>query len=164
MVMPVAREVGHHVQHLRDHLGIEGRGGLVEEHELGLHAEGPRDGYALLLSARKLPGVLPGLVGDTHPFEVAHGARLGLHPRHPADRHRGQHAVLEHRHVREQVELLEDHACLHADALDGLVVRGELDPVHHDAPFWWVSSPLMQRISVDLPEPEGPQMTTFSPA
>src|ERR1019366_4922747 len=30
-------------------------------------------------------------------------------------------------------------------------------------PVWWCSSWLMQRISVDLPEPEGPQMTMRSP-
>ena len=30
-------------------------------------------------------------------------------------------------------------------------------------PFWIASSWLMQRISVDLPEPEGPQMTIRSP-
>ena len=30
-------------------------------------------------------------------------------------------------------------------------------------PFWCSSSRLMQRISVDLPEPDGPQMTIFSP-
>src|SRR5436190_16221667 len=30
-------------------------------------------------------------------------------------------------------------------------------------PFWCSSSLLMQRMSVDLPEPEGPQMTIFSP-
>src|SRR5262245_42584861 len=34
------REVGHHVQHLVDHLGIEGRGRLVEQHDPGLHAQG----------------------------------------------------------------------------------------------------------------------------
>ena len=31
------------------------------------------------------------------------------------------------------------------------------------SPFWCSSSRLMQRISVDLPEPEGPQMTMRSP-
>ena len=31
-------------------------------------------------------------------------------------------------------------------------------------PCWCCSSWLMQRIRVDLPEPEGPQITTFSPA
>ncbi len=30
-------------------------------------------------------------------------------------------------------------------------------------PFWCSSRRLMQRISVDLPDPEGPQMTIFSP-
>src|SRR6185503_20533364 len=30
-------------------------------------------------------------------------------------------------------------------------------------PFWMTSSWLMQRISVDLPEPEGPQITMRSP-
>ena len=31
-------------------------------------------------------------------------------------------------------------------------------------PFWCSSSRLMQRISVDLPEPDGPQITMRSPS
>ena len=30
-------------------------------------------------------------------------------------------------------------------------------------PVWWFSSALMQRMSVDLPEPDGPQTTIRSP-
>src|SRR5512140_1561203 len=33
----------HHVEHFLDHLGIECRGGLVEQHDLGRQAEGPGD-------------------------------------------------------------------------------------------------------------------------
>ena len=36
-------------------------------------------------------------------------------------------------------------------------------PLTTISPFWCSSSRLMQRISVDLPEPEGPAMTMRSP-
>ena len=65
--------------------------------------------------------------------------------------------------VREQVELLEHHADLRADGVDGLHVVGELDAVDDEAGPWCSSSRLMQRMSVDLPEPDGPQMTMRSP-
>ena len=65
--------------------------------------------------------------------------------------------------MREQVELLEHHADLAADGVDVLEVVGQLDAVDDDLPCWCSSSRLMQRISVDLPEPDGPQTTTFSP-
>ncbi len=31
------------------------------------------------------------------------------------------------------------------------------------SPFWWFSSRLMVRMKVDLPEPDGPKITTTSP-
>jgi hypothetical protein len=65
--------------------------------------------------------------------------------------------------VREQVELLEHHADLLADGLDGLDVVAELDAVDDERPCWCSSSRLMQRISVLLPEPDGPQITMRSP-
>src|SRR5262249_35925986 len=55
----------HHVEHLADHLGIEGRGWLVEEHDLRPHGERAGDGYALLLAPRELRGVGPGLLGQS---------------------------------------------------------------------------------------------------
>ena len=70
--------------------------------------------------------------------------------------------VVEHRQVREQVELLEHHADLGADLLDVAQVVVELDAVDDDAAPWWTSSRLMQRMNVDLPEPDGPRITTTS--
>src|SRR3954465_11883693 len=61
-------EARDHVEHLVDHLGVEGGGRLVEEHELRLHREGPRDRHPLLLSAGQLRGQLRGLVGDADAF------------------------------------------------------------------------------------------------
>jgi hypothetical protein len=37
MVMPSLRELDHHVEHLVDHLGIERRGRLVEQHRDRVH-------------------------------------------------------------------------------------------------------------------------------
>ena len=45
-------EADHHVEDFLDHLGIERAGGLVEEHDLGVHAQAAGDRHALLLTAR----------------------------------------------------------------------------------------------------------------
>src|SRR5690625_1110809 len=45
------RQFDHRVEHLVDHLRVQGRGGLVEEHQLRLHRERPGDRDALLLTA-----------------------------------------------------------------------------------------------------------------
>src|SRR5215472_8313371 len=47
----------HYVEYLADHLGVEGRGRLVEEHDLGPHGEGTGYGHTLLLPARELRGI-----------------------------------------------------------------------------------------------------------
>ena len=71
MVMPSSRELDHDVQHLLDHLGIERRGRLVEQHHLRLHAERAGDGDALLLAARELAGIFVRLLGNAHALEEA---------------------------------------------------------------------------------------------
>ena len=54
---PVSRERAHHVEHVADELGVERRGRLVEQHQLRLHRQRPRDRDPLLLPARQLrPG------------------------------------------------------------------------------------------------------------
>ena len=81
----------------------------------------------------------------------------------PRDLHRRQRAVLQHGQMREQVELLEHHADFAAHRVEALRCRSELDAVDDDPALLVVSSWLMQRISVDLPEPDGPHSTIFSP-
>ena len=50
-------EILHHRQHLAGQFGIERRGDLVEQHQLGLHRQRAGDGDALLLAARELLGI-----------------------------------------------------------------------------------------------------------
>ena len=57
------------LEHLADELGVEGRGRLVEEHQLGVHRQGPGDGHALLLAAGELRGVGRRLVAEADLLE-----------------------------------------------------------------------------------------------
>ena len=110
-------------------------------------------------------GYLCGLLGNAHAREVLHRRRFGLLLAHAARAHRRQRAVLQDRQVREQVELLEHHADFGAAPRRrwlGWPVSSM--PSTTMWPFCTVSRRLMQRISVDLPEPEGPQITMRSPA
>ena len=124
-----------HVEHLFDHLRVEGGGRLVEQHYLGVHGQRPGDGHPLLLAARQLAGVLVGLLGDAHPFQQTHRRLLGLGPGLVADPDRRQGDVGQHGQVGEEVELLEHHSDLPSDGVDVAQVLGELDPVHHDPPL-----------------------------
>jgi hypothetical protein len=51
---PLVGEPLHDRKHLADGLRIEGGGRLVEQHDIGLHGEGPGDGNPLLLTPRQL--------------------------------------------------------------------------------------------------------------
>ena len=62
-------EVLHHLQHLTDQLGVQGRGRLVEEHELGVHRQGPGDRHPLLLAAGELGGVVVEAIPQPHPLQ-----------------------------------------------------------------------------------------------
>ena len=71
-------EADHDVEHLVDHLGVEGGGRLVEEHDLGVHRERARDRDALLLAAGELGRVLLGLVRDAEGKARALLDRVGI--------------------------------------------------------------------------------------
>ena len=77
-----------------------------------MHGKRAGDGYALLLAARKLCGHLIGLLGNAHAAQQIHGALAGLVLGDAQHIDRSQHDVLQHGHMREQVELLKHHAQL----------------------------------------------------
>ena len=129
----VLGQADHGVEHLLDHLRVERRGRLVEQHDLRVHAEGARNRDALLLAARELARVLVRLLRDADPRQVLHRRRLGFRRAQAARAHRRQRAVLQHGQVREQVELLEHHADLAAHRVDVAATGGEVDAVDDDA-------------------------------
>src|SRR5512134_47834 len=66
---PLLRQVLHDREDLPDHLGVEGRGRLVEEHADRVHRERPRDRHPLLLAPGELAGVLLREIRKAHPLE-----------------------------------------------------------------------------------------------
>jgi hypothetical protein len=155
-------QLHHHVQHLAHHLGVERAGGLVEQHHDRVHAQRAGDGHALLLAARELAGELVLVRHQAHAVEHLQAA-LGVVLVAAQHLDLRQRQVLGHAQVREQLEVLEHHA--HAAAQLGQVGLGVamLMPSTTMSPFWKGSSALTVLISVDLPEPDGPQTTTTSP-
>jgi hypothetical protein len=122
-------QVDHHVEHFLDHFRIEGRRRLVEQHDLRLHAERPRDRHALLLSTGQLRRVFPRLLGNAHARKVLHGFRFGFHARRATGANLRQCAVLQRGKMRKQVELLEHHADFAPDGRHVLRVLVECDAI-----------------------------------
>ena len=74
----VIGQADHGVEHFLDHFRIERGGRLVEQHDLGLHAQRARDGDALLLAAGKLGRIFVGLIEDLDARQQPPRGRLGL--------------------------------------------------------------------------------------
>ncbi len=129
----VLGQADHGVEHFLDHFRVQRRGRLVEQHDLRLHAQRPGNRHTLLLATRELPWELVRLLRNAYPLKVVHGDFLGLAPWHLAHPHRCQGAVFQNAQVREQVEVLEDHAHLPADRFDLLEVIGQFHAIDHDA-------------------------------
>ena len=129
---PLGGELEHDVEHLLDHLRVERRGRLVEEHHLGVHGKGPGDGDALLLAPRALAGIGIGLLGDPDPDQLADRLFLGLGLATPSHLALRQRDVLEDGEMREEVELLEDHSDLGPHVVEVGLDLGEFVAVDRD--------------------------------
>ena len=129
----------------------------------GLHGQRADDRHALLLAAGEPVGEGVGLVAQADPVEqlVRRGRRPGA-SRRLRDLARCERHVLEHRHVREEVERLEDDADLAAQRVHVDLALGDRLAVDDDRALLTASSRLRQRSSVDLPEPDAPIRHTTS--
>ena len=105
-------KIPHQVQHLTHHLGVQGGGGLVEQHDLRIHGQSADDRDPLLLAAGEHIGELVGLVGKANALQQGHGLLLGCGGSLFLQGHGGHGDVLQHRLVGKQVEVLEHHAHL----------------------------------------------------
>ena len=96
------------LEHLGDELRVERRGDLVEQQDVGLHGERPDDRDPLLLAARQLVGVVASALSARPNRSSSSRASRSASARDlPQDLARRERHVVEHRHVREQVERLE---------------------------------------------------------
>ena len=111
----VGGKLAHDVENFADHFRVEGRGRLVEQHQVRLHRQRAGDGNALLLAAGELAGIFVRMRLEADAVEQLEGGRLGLGLRLFMHAHRRDGDVLNHRLVREEVELLEHHADALAD-------------------------------------------------
>ena len=99
---------------------------------VGLHRERAHDRDPLLLAAREPVGVLVALVGEAEAGEQLRRLGLRLRARRAERLARGERDVLEHAHVREEVERLEDDPDPAADPVDVDAARGDLLAVDDD--------------------------------
>jgi hypothetical protein len=112
--------------------GVEGAEGLVHEQHGGVAAEGAGHAHALLLAARKLVGVAPGVEVGVEPHQL----EQFRHPRPgaglvPAEQARHGSHVLGHPQVREEPGLLDDVP--HVPAQRHGVSRSDVRAIEQDA-------------------------------
>ena len=100
----------HDAQHLAHQFRVERGSRLVEQHQTRFHGDGAGDGDALLLAAGQARRVVGHLVGQSHLLQGLGGTGLGIRFRQAAHADQAFGDVLQRRHVRPQVELLEHHA------------------------------------------------------
>ena len=162
--MPVLRQLDHDVEDLVDHLGVQRRGRLVEEHDLGLHRQRPGDRDALLLTAGELGRVLVGLVGDADALEQLHGV-LAPPAALTALRTLIGPSVTFSRMVlcANRLKRLEHHADVGAQLGQLLALLGQRLAVDGDRPRLDGLQAVDGAAERRLPDPDGPRTTTTSP-
>ena len=126
------RQLLHDVEHLADHLGVERGCRLVEQHDLRLHHERAHDGHTLLLAAGELDGIGVGTVLKADTAQQLQGLFRGHFTRHTEHLFRRQRHILQDGPVREEVEMLEDHAHLPAQLVDVDLFLRDIDAVEQD--------------------------------
>ncbi|MDR8859493.1 hypothetical protein FEP87_05800 [Burkholderia multivorans] len=118
-------ELLHHLQHFADEFRIERGSRLVEQHHVRMHRQRACNRDALLLTARQVRRILL-LDARREPdlLEILARALLGFLLRNAEHVHGRFHHVLDHVHVRPQIEVLEHHRELRAYALQLLRIGG----------------------------------------
>ena len=111
-------QCAHGVQHFAGEFRIQRRGWLIEQHDVGLHRQGPRDGHALLLAARQARGITVALVEQSDLAQQGLGLGDDVIQARRLHRQRRLDEVLQDGQMRKQVEVLKDHAHLATDAAD----------------------------------------------
>ena len=111
-----AGERSHHVEDAGDELRVERRRRLVEQHQLGVEGQRSCDRDALLLTAGQPRRVVVGLVGEPDVGQLRPRPRVGRRPAQTAGATQPERDVLDGGEVREDVEVLEHHADLGAQA------------------------------------------------
>ena len=111
---PLVGQLTHNAEHIADHFGVKGAGGLIKQHQLGIHGERPGDSHTLLLPARELTRQAVFLTGKPHLRQLLARHLLSGCLAAPQHLHLRYGAVIEYAQVPEQVELLEHHT--HAGA------------------------------------------------
>ena len=93
---------------MRSH-GVKCAGGLVAQHDGRVVHQGTRNRNTLLLTARKLTGILVALVGQAYQFQQFTSALFRLLLVGMAELKR-KHDIAKNRTLLKQTEVLEDHA------------------------------------------------------
>ena len=101
---PLIRQSLYDGQDFPDHRRIKRRGGLVEEHDLRLHRDRPRDRGALLLASRELIRIVPGFIFQPDALKELHSLLFGLRFIHLKKLHRACRDIFENSQVVEEVE------------------------------------------------------------
>ncbi len=123
----------HDAEHLADRLGVERRGRLVEQHDVGLHRQRPGDRDALLLAARQRRRVLPRLVGEPDLAQQLGSAGLRRAARHAEHGERTDRDVAQNREMGEELEILEHHPHALAQLAHVALLVLQIDAVEDDA-------------------------------
>ena len=127
-------EAGHYVEHFLYHLGVERRGGFIEQHHIRLHTQRTRNRDTLLLSAGKLARIFARLLWNVDTLEEMTGAAFRFCARQPQRLDRCKRAIFQDGKMREQVEALEHHPDTPSDRLDRPCVCAQRGAVDRDFP------------------------------
>ncbi|MCY1535523.1 hypothetical protein D9M68_709320 [compost metagenome] len=118
------RQLAQHVHDFRRQAGVQRRGRFVAEQHAGRGRQRAGDGHTLLLAARQVGGPGVRLFQHADLAQQLFGPDPGAVGGPLLHRQQAFHDVADHGLVREQLEILEHHAGLHAHALD--LVAGKL--------------------------------------
>ncbi|MNZ44195.1 hypothetical protein D3C78_618230 [compost metagenome] len=117
-------DLGQQLQHRCGGLRVQGAGGFVAQQDLRVGRQGAGDADALLLAARELRRVLFGVVRQAHAGQQPGDALVDFGPRQPARQRQRQGDIVGDGLGGQQVEVLEDHPDLLAEAAQLVGVEG----------------------------------------
>ena len=127
-------QILHNIENVADHFRVKGRSRLIKEHDVWVHSQTASNSDPLLLTAGQTVWTGISLISQAHLFQELHSQLICLVLSQALVLNRSKGDIFQNSHVREEVEVLEDHTDIFTDQIHISLLVCQIKAINRDSP------------------------------